>query len=493
MTTTTQPPTPPPTPPASTRPGVWAQLKPLVLRLHFYAGVFIAPFILIAAVTGLIYTAAPNLENIVYADQLKVEPGQAAMPLSEQVAVARDAHPDGDLVEVRPPVSADGSTRVVFIDDTVPADYNKAVFVDPYTNEVLGQEKTFGQWLGVRAWIDDLHRNLHLGAFGRNYSELAASWLWVVVLGGLALWFTKRRSDRRARRLLLPETSAKGRRRTLSWHATIGVWVALGALLLSSTGLTWSRHAGANIGEIRQSLSWTGTSLSTSLDGSGATDEHAGHAGHGAAAGSADAVVTDGVGIDGAVASARAAGLRDPLVVTPPADAASAWSVSENKRSAPTRSDSVAIDPATGQVVDKVAFADQPFMAKLTDWTIDAHMGILFGLANQLVLAAIAIGLILVVVQGYRSWWQRRPTRGGRAGRAPVRGSWRRLSPGVLVGVVVVVAAVGWFVPLLGVTLVAFLVVDTVVGRRATSTETGPGRQHPRSDELKVERSADAP
>ena len=33
-------------------PGLWAQLRPLVLRLHFYAGIFVAPFLLVVALTG---------------------------------------------------------------------------------------------------------------------------------------------------------------------------------------------------------------------------------------------------------------------------------------------------------------------------------------------------------------------------------------------------------------------------------------------------------
>jgi MFS family permease len=40
---------------ARRRPGVWAQLRPLILRLHFYAGVLVGPFILVAAVSGLLY------------------------------------------------------------------------------------------------------------------------------------------------------------------------------------------------------------------------------------------------------------------------------------------------------------------------------------------------------------------------------------------------------------------------------------------------------
>ncbi|CCQ18212.1 PepSY-associated TM helix domain-containing protein [Rhodococcus sp. IEGM 1401] len=72
--------------------------------------------------------------------------------------------------------------------DDVPEGYGRTVFVDPYTAQVRGELTTFGEWLPVRAWIDELHRNLHLGDLGRNYSELAASWLWVVALGGLVLW-----------------------------------------------------------------------------------------------------------------------------------------------------------------------------------------------------------------------------------------------------------------------------------------------------------------
>lgn len=471
---------------SDTRPrrSVWSQLKPLVLRLHFYAGVLVAPFILVAAVTGLLYTAAPQIERAVYADQLTVQPEGVMLPLSEQVAAARKTHPDGDLVEVRAPVDPSSSTRVVFTDADVPTDYNMAVFVDPYDASVLGEVRTFGQWLGVRAWLDDLHRNLHLGAWGRSYSELAASWLWVVVLGGLALWFTKRRRDRRLRRYLLPERSATGRRRTLSWHASLGVALALGALLLSATGLTWSRFAGGTISDLRTELSWTGTSLDTALDpGQGGGSDHEHH--HGAGGGSDDASVSDGVGIDGVLASARAAGLQDPLVLTPPADEASAWSVAESKRSAPTRFDAVAVDPSDGQVVNRYDFSSQPFMAKLTNWTIDAHMGILLGLANQVALALVALGLIAATVLGYRAWWQRRPTRGSSWGRPPRRGAWRSLHP-VTVGVVVLVTvAVGWFVPLLGGSLVAFLVVDLALAARRRSTAAGLGA--PADDELPVE------
>jgi uncharacterized iron-regulated membrane protein len=73
--------------------------------------------------------------------------------------------------------------------------------------------------------------------------------------------------------------------------------------------------------------------------------------------------------------------------------------------------DAMALDPITGQILQRVNFVDWPIAAKLAEWAVDAHMGLLFGLVHQIILAALALGLICMVIWGYRMWWQRRPTR----------------------------------------------------------------------------------
>ena len=116
---------------------------------------------------------------------------------------------------------------------------------------------------------------------------------------------------------------------------------------------------------------------------------------------------------------------------------------------------------------------DYSFVAKLADWGIRMHMGFLFGWLNQLLLFAVAAALVTVIVRGYRMWWQRRPTRGSdwAVGRPPLRGGLRRQHPSVVVAVVVTAIAVGVFLPLLGLSLAAFLVVDAVVaGLKANRT-----------------------
>ena len=84
----------------------------------------------------------------------------------------------------------------------------------------------------------------------------------------------------------------------------------------------------------------------------------------------------------------RASGIdAAKLEIRPAARADRAWIVSEIDRRWPTQVDSVAVNPHTFQVTDKVEFAQFGLLAKLTRWGVDAHMGILFGPANQLVLA----------------------------------------------------------------------------------------------------------
>lgn len=449
----------------------WQRWRPLLMRWHFYAGLLVGPFLLIAAVTGLLYALVPQIDSAVYRHELTVERvGAERLPLAEQVAAARAAHPEGSVTSVTPADAADATTRVALAVDDVPDGYGRTVFVDPYSGQVRGALTTYGQWLPVRAWFDELHRNLHLGDVGRHYSELAASWLWVIALGGLILWIGHRRRSGKARRILLADRSAPRRQRTLSWHGAVGIWIAIGLFALAASGLTWSRYAGGNISDLRAAMSWTTPSVSTTADPAAAAA--GGHTGH--TAGPTDAAALPETqalnGIDGVYDAARSAGLTGPMDLVPPAAAGDAWSVTENKRDAPTRYDSVAVDPATQQVVDRVDFADWPLTAKLTEWIINAHMGVLFGLVNQLVLAVLAIGLITVIVRGYLMWWRRRPASARRTASsrklpaAPPHGALARLRPIEAVVLVVAVAAVGMVVPLLGIPLAGFLLIDAARG-----------------------------
>ncbi|WP_460307567.1 PepSY-associated TM helix domain-containing protein [Actinocorallia aurea] len=435
-------------------------LRALALRLHFYAGVLVAPFLLVAAVSGLLYAGTWQAEKIVYADELTVSVPASSerLPVQKQVDAAQAAEPDAKVLAVRPSVQDGATTRVLMDAAGLGESERLAVYVDPYRGEVKGDLIVYGgsEATPLRAWVSRLHRHLHLGEPGRYYSEMAASWLWVVVLAGLVLWISRRRGRRRD--LALPDLKAKGRKRTLSLHGTVGLWAAIGFLFLSATGLTWSAHAGKRVDVLQTTLNGVTPTLSGTA---------AGH--HGSTDGDAHAHDHGTADLDELIASA---GLDGRIEVVYPKAADEAVVVKQIDNSWRMKQDSKALDPATGEVLDTLRFADYPPLAKLTSIGISAHMGSLFGLVNQILLAILALALIVLIVWGYLLWWKR-----GRHGfgRPIPRGAWRSAPGWLLAALAAVALFAAWLIPLFGSTLCAFLLIDAAVGalrKRRASTGT---------------------
>ncbi|MGN7969190.1 PepSY-associated TM helix domain-containing protein [Microbacterium sp. 22296] len=445
---------------------------PLLRRLHFFAGLLVGPFILVAAVSGALYAITPTLEKVIYAHELTAASDAASVPLADQIAAAQTYLDDGaSPVAVRPAPSPGDTTRVMFADESLPESTTRAIFVDPATTEIRGDLAAYGTSgaLPLRHWISDLHRSLHLGDVGRWYSELAASWLGIVALAGLGLWIGRFARSRRGRRdVIRPNRRHGGYRRLSGWHSAVGVWVVLGALFLSATGITWSTFAGANVSDLRAAIGGGTPALTTTLDGSAPSGGD--HAHHGGAA-SAQSGQTDAATFDAVLAISQRLNVDSGDVeIRPPSAAGRAWVVQEIHRSYPTEVDAVAIDGSSMTVIDRVDFADYPLLAKLSRWGIDLHSGTMFGLVNQLALFALALGIATLVVLGYAMWWKRRPTRG--LASAPARGVLRH-APWWGVGAVLVAAvAIGLVLPFVGYTLVVFVVLDLLLGWRARRTSS---------------------
>lgn len=404
----------------------------LVRRLHTWIGVAVAPFLLVAAVTGLWYVWTPQIEAWYYRDWLRVAPAAAAhVPLQQQVVAATAyARPEWRLVAVRPALEPQASTRVLFSAPGLGEGERWAIFVNPATADVLGAAVVYGTSgaLPLRSVSSLLHRQLLAGETGRAYSELAASWLWVAALGGMYLWWRQRRTA----------TAPSVRVRHVRW----GLALLLGLLFLSASGLTWSRWAGDNIGQWRRALGWGTPQLPLQLP---------------EVAPAVRPVAT----WDSVWAAAQAAGIdaqRVEIRLPPAAD--KAWSVVEVDRRWPTQVDAVAIDPRTLEVVHVLRFADFPLAAKLTRWAVDLHMGVMFGWPNQLALTVVGLGLLLLMGWGWRMWWRRR----SRFWDEPtVWHAWRRAPWRARVVVLAVCVLLGWALPVLGVSLALMALADAVV------------------------------
>ncbi|MDF2825785.1 MAG: peptidase, partial [Mycobacterium sp.] len=244
-----------------------------------------------------------------------------------------------------------------------------------------------------------------------------------------------------------------------------GVWACAFLLFLSATGITWSTYAGAHVSDLRAAMNWQRPQLEITAPAGAAAEsaasEHTGHAGQ-----DGGALDPGTVDLDAVVAAAGGAGVHAPLELSLPTEPGAGVTVTETDKAFRLTTDVAAVDPMTAEVTGVIDYwRDYTVVAMLADWGIRMHMGLLFGLANQLVLFAVAVAIVVMIGLGYRMWWQRRPTRGSAwaTGRPPVRGGLRRLPPVAVAPVVLLAAVLGWFVPLLGISLAAFVLVDLVV------------------------------
>ncbi|QBI12344.1 hypothetical protein EYR05_10330 [Xanthomonas oryzae pv. oryzae] len=154
----------------------------LFWRWHLYAGLFVAPFLLMLAVTGAIYLFNDALNDAIY-QQLRNTPA----PWKEHASLGRmidaaQAHVAGSTA-TRIDVPTDPQRPAhVYLD--VAKGPNQIAFVDPGNARVPG---TLTPSLTLVGLADRLHGSLMLGTPGCYLIELASCWAVLLILSGLYL------------------------------------------------------------------------------------------------------------------------------------------------------------------------------------------------------------------------------------------------------------------------------------------------------------------
>ncbi|GAB3044472.1 PepSY-associated TM helix domain-containing protein [Acinetobacter apis] len=368
--------------------------------IHVYVGILIAPLILIAAFTGVLYGLTPQIERTLYKNFLIAhhQPNAKPQALSVQIQRAQDVLPKtAHIMAVRPAENTNATTRVLYMDDEH-AKKMMAVFINPYTLNAQGQLAVYGTSgvLPMRTFLDQLHRELLLGHYGRIYSELAASWLGVLALTGLIQWFRKRNQQ-----LVIQRSSSTKK------HILIGLIFLPALLFFSITGLTWSNWAGGNIAQFRHWFNGDTPTLQTNLSHQSQANEQDPHAEHHAATMHLKGPMANLnlQNFDEILLIARENGLVAHRLQIKPSDQINrAWTVQEMNHQWPIQVDAIAVDMNTKQVVDKLEFKDFPLSARLTRWGVDLHIGVLFGWINQIALVLSGLAICLAILLIYIPW-----------------------------------------------------------------------------------------
>lgn len=431
---------------ASYAPGVFG----LIRRLHFLGGLAVAPFLLVLCITGIANAFTPQIVDAVHGDQLSIVPQDSPQhPPSEQVDVAQASYPHGELKSVIVPAGTDSSTRVVFSMPDLPdidsfSDEDLTVYVDPYTNRILGDGVTVKDRPSAQVWLRHLHGNLHLGEPGRLYSEFATSCVPVLVAAGLFLAAARRRRNQ----VQAPTAHPVRRWDMRPVHVTLGVVLSVFLVGMAVTGMPQSSYVGDRIDSAVSTLGMTARELEVDKV--------------------PPRVENDISSLDEAIVAARSTGLHGDLAMTIPSSPGSTFQIQENPRGWPIESDAITVDPYSSAVIEHVKWADQPLLAKVITIGNYLHDGTFLGIPNQIMVVTTAVGATVILVLGYGMWWRRRPRRGSLP-YAP-GADYRSMRRTTIIGICIVVCLMVWLVPLLGLGLGLLMLLDMLIQRRRQST-----------------------
>jgi uncharacterized iron-regulated membrane protein len=445
-------------------PAASSRLYRAIWRWHFYAGIYVAPFLLMLATTGLIMVYGNSVETFL-GKKYYVSPGGERASLVDQAQAAQAAIPDGTTTMLVVPQSTDRAN--VFV--VTANDLANVVAVDPHGPAVLGTIVKDDTWF---YWANKIHGSFFLGTIGDRLIEVAAGLGIVMVLTGLYLWWP--RNGRGFFGAFIPNITLQGRALWKELHSTLGVWISIILLFFFISGLTW-----AGVWGEKMTQAWS-TFPAEKWDNVPLSDETHAHMNHGAAkevpwaleqtpmpesgstAGATGLPEGTPVNLDTIAAFARAIGFDEQFRINLPADEKGVYTISADSMDAdttdPTGDRTVHIDQYTGKILAEVRFADYSLPGKAMAVGIALHEATM-GWWNTLLNTLFCLSVIFVTVSGLVMWWKRRPV--GALGAPCYPRDYR--VPRFILGAGLIVALL---FPLTGIAIVIFAIIDFFLPKR---------------------------
>lgn len=215
-------------------------------RWHFFAGLYVVPFMLMLCITGLLMLASPWTDPWQYGDQLtrvsdatensSVEKHSA----QQQMETVKAAYPDYRVTQYIPPAT-DTHTSQFKLRGQTPATKSAGsvfVFVDPYQNTITGEFNNSDRLYTIG---DDIHGTLMIGKVGDALIELSAGLTILLVITGLYLHWPN--SLQLSFLNVRTWHSAIGQKKRSAWkdiHGSMGFYLAIFLFFFALTGMAWT-------------------------------------------------------------------------------------------------------------------------------------------------------------------------------------------------------------------------------------------------------------
>ncbi|WP_370424663.1 PepSY-associated TM helix domain-containing protein [Tenacibaculum dicentrarchi] len=406
------------------------KLNQWLWKWHFIAGLVSLPFILVLSITGAIYLFNPDVESKEVAKIQDVE-NLHKTPISyqqqwENAKEKLKKKPSSMVINDNP----EKATEFV----VGRFSHKTTVFVNQYTGEATGTFSPKDTWMYI---VRKLHGELLGGKIGTKIIELIASWMVVLILTGIYIWwpfssgikgvFTIRFKE--GKRILFRDL-----------HAVTGFWMSLLLLLILAGGLPWTDVFGSNFKWVQKV---TNTGFPKTWSGRGLTSE----------------VKEKRMTIEEMVAIANQQKLKGTVSIGLPKSAKSTFSVA-NKTFPLTAQRKLHFDQYSGKLVKEHIWSDVGFLMRGRMWVMAFHQG-QFGGWNWWLMFLVSLGLTLMTIAGLLSYLYRKE-----------KGSWGvpKVSSQFKVGklIIFILVLLGVLLPMFGISILLILLFEQVFKRIKT-------------------------
>jgi uncharacterized iron-regulated membrane protein len=444
-------------------------------RWHFYSGLYVVPFLMMLAITGLVMVFFTGFQNRL-GMTVHVQPQGQMAQVTVQASAVLKQYPKATLKEFVTPKASDVASWFIVKNGGA----TEAIAVNPYTTEIL---KSVDKENTVFAWAEKIHGTLLIGDVGDRLIEIAAGLGIVMIITGLYMYWP--RQGTHWSEVLVPDFRASGRQWWKSLHASAGFWISLVLTFFLLSGLSWAGIWGGKFVQpwgTFPAQKWDDVPKSdathATLNTKGLHEvpwglEQTALPSSGSNAGKPGVPAGEAVNLDGVYNLGRKLGFEGQFHINVPQEADGVYTLSADTMSGdlqiPTRDRTVHVDRYTGNVLADVGFADYSLIAKAMAVGIALHQGDL-GLWNALLNVAFCSLVLFLAVSGVVMWWMRRPAGSSRLGAPGLPANVALWKTGAVLMVLVALAF-----PLTGALLLSVLLLDYLLISRVRSLKSVVG------------------
>ena len=398
-------------------------------KWHFIGGIVSAPIVVILAITGIIYLFKDNYEAPQKRELLQIEQKtENKMSFQKQWEFAQKEwkkKPSGVIL----PTSENESTEFI----SGKFSHKSILYIDPYAQKVKGQINISDTDMHT---VRKLHGELLLGSVGTKIVELVASWMVVLIITGLYLFWPRGRGwkvfftvrTNQSKRILFRDV-----------HALTGFWFSFLLLLVLAGGLPWTDVWGEGFRMVQQKTdsgfpaTWDSRTFNSNPKG-------------------------NPMPLDEVITKAKELCLKGKTVIDLPQSAKGVYSI-YNETNELGEIKKIHIDQYSGKVLASHTWSDVGILMKARMWTMAFHQGE-FGLWNWYLMIFVAIGLFTLSMSAIISYAYRKTP-----GTLAIPKVPENISFGI--PLIVIVVMLGILLPLFGLSVVLLFLYSKLKQRQS--------------------------